>query len=69
MVTNAQARDRRKRLLEHMLETMKDVDEDRILATFSLKEKVSMAKAREYLRELKAARIVEQEVPISYPEA
>jgi len=61
MVSNALQRDRRKRLLANMLESMTDIPEERVLAIFSLKEKVSIAKAKEYLAELRLARTVEQE--------
>jgi len=44
-----------------MLESMTDIPEERVLAIFSLKEKVSIAKAKEYLAELRLARTVEQE--------
>ena len=67
MVTNARLRHQRKVLLEHMLETMqKDgTSEERILAVFSTRSQVSVAKAREYLKELKAARALEQEIPLA----
>ena len=64
MTSNALQRDRRKRLLSNMLESMTDIPEERILAIFSLKEKISVRKAREYLAELRLARSVEQEVPV-----
>ena len=64
MVDNAQRRDARKRLLGNMLDDMKDIEEDRVLAIFSLKTKVSVRKAKEYLAELKAARILEVESSI-----
>ena len=61
MVSNALQLDRRKRLLANMLESMTDIPQERVLAIFSLKEKVSIAKAKEYLTELKLARTVQQE--------
>ena len=61
MVSNALQLDRRKRPLTNMLESMTDIPEERVLAIFSLKEKVSISKAKEYLAELKLARTVEQE--------
>jgi hypothetical protein len=47
-----------------MVETMQDIPEERVLAIFSLKEQISVKKAREYLTELKLAKIVEQEAVI-----
>ena len=64
MTTNSQQRHRRKHLLANMLETMRDIPEERVLAIFSLKEQISVKKAREYLTELKLAKIVEQEAVI-----
>lgn len=61
MPSNAAQRDRRKRLLANMLETMNDIPQERVLAIFSLKEKVSIRKAKEYVEEIRLARTVEQE--------
>lgn len=48
----------RKRVLLSMLDTMHDTSVEQVLAVFSLREHVSVAKAKEYLREIEATRIL-----------
>jgi len=51
---------RRKRLLANMPETMTEITQERVLAIFSLKENVSVTKAKEYLADVNLARTERQ---------
>jgi hypothetical protein len=67
MPTNAMQTDRRRRLLSNILESTTDIPQDPVLAMFSLNEKVTVRKAREFMEELILARTENRLGETRYP--